>query len=102
VNVLVLSTGSSSLKFQVIDTDLDAIEKNANRQSVRGVLERIGSESLVTLRVEGRGAPHGAAARPPSLDYVLRAFPPAACMRGPTGSPGGHGCLARRRRHERG
>ena len=35
MNVLVLNTGSSSLKFQVIDTDLDAIEKNADRQLAR-------------------------------------------------------------------
>jgi acetate kinase len=75
MNVLVLNTGSSSLKFQVVDTDLDAIEKDADRPLARGVLERIGSEALVTLRVEGRPpvrrtAPlrdHRAA-----LDYVLR------------------------------
>mgnify|MGYP003406528706 CR=1 FL=1 len=35
MNVLVLNTGSSSLKFQVIDTDLDAIERNADRQLAR-------------------------------------------------------------------
>src|SRR5262245_13177809 len=75
MNVLVLNTGSSSLKFQVVDTDLEAIEKNADRQSARGVIERIGSEALVTLKVEGRHplrrtAPlrdHRAA-----LDYLLR------------------------------
>jgi acetate kinase len=75
MNVLVLNSGSSSLKFQVIDTDLEAIEKAADRQLARGVIERIGSESLVTFRVEGkpafrRTAPlrdHRAA-----LDYLLR------------------------------
>jgi acetate kinase len=76
MHVLVLNTGSSSLKFQVIDTDLDAIERNADRQLARGLVERIGSESLITFRVEGkatavrRTAPlrdHRAA-----LDYVLR------------------------------
>jgi acetate kinase len=75
MNVLVLNTGSSSLKFQVVETDLDAIERNADRQSARGVIERIGSEALVTLKVEGRPplrrtAPlrdHRAA-----LDYLLR------------------------------
>ena len=58
MNVLVLNTGSSSLKFQVIDTDLEAIEKNADRQLARGVIERIGSESLVTVRVEGPNPGH--------------------------------------------
>src|SRR5574341_1883162 len=75
MNVLVLNTGSSSLKFQVVDTDLDVIEKNADRQSARGVLERIGSESLVTLKVEGRSATRRTAAlrdHRAALDYVLR------------------------------
>ncbi len=75
MNVLVLNTGSSSLKFQVIDTDLDTIEKNADRQLARGLIERIGSESLVTLRVEGKAAVRRTAAlrdHRAALDYVLR------------------------------
>jgi acetate kinase len=75
MNVLVLNTGSSSLKFQVIDTDLDAIEKNADRQLARGLIERIGSESLVTFRVEGKPAVRRTAAlrdHRAALDYVLR------------------------------
>jgi acetate kinase len=75
MNVLVLNCGSSSLKFQVIATDLEAIERDADRALARGSIERIGSECLVTLRAEGsaqvrRTAPlrdHRAA-----LDYVLR------------------------------
>jgi acetate kinase len=75
MNILVLNCGSSSLKFQVIETDLDVIEKSADRQLAQGVLERIGSESLITVRAAGkpparRAAPlrdHRAA-----LDYVLR------------------------------
>ena len=43
--VLVLNSGSSSLKFQVIDTDLEAIEKNADKSLAQGVIERIGSEA---------------------------------------------------------
>jgi acetate kinase len=75
MNVLVLNTGSSSLKFQVIDTDLDAIEQNADRQLARGVIERIGSESHVTCRVAGK--PAGRRTAPlrdhrGALDYVLR------------------------------
>jgi acetate kinase len=75
MNVLVLNTGSSSLKFQVIDTDLDTIERNADRQLARGIIERIGSESLVTLRVEGKPAVRRTAPlrdHRAALDYVLR------------------------------
>jgi acetate kinase len=75
MNVLVLNSGSSSLKFQVIDTDLDTIEKNADRQLARGLIERIGSESLVTFRVEGKPAVRRTAAlrdHRAALDYLLR------------------------------
>ena len=75
MNVLVLNCGSSYLQFQLIETDLDTIEKDADRALARGVLERIGSESLINLRVDGqppvrRTAPlrdHRAA-----LDYLTR------------------------------
>jgi acetate kinase len=56
MNVLVLNCGSSSIKFQVIDTDLDAIASNQDRCLVAGLIERIGSEALVTFRVPGRPA----------------------------------------------
>jgi len=52
MNVLVLNSGSSSVKFQIIETDLDLIKKNADRRLARGVLERIGSQSLITLKAE--------------------------------------------------
>ncbi|MFQ5648697.1 MAG: acetate kinase [bacterium] len=51
--VLVLNCGSSSVKFQIIETDLDLIEKNSDRRLAHGVLERIGSHSLITLQAEG-------------------------------------------------
>ena len=49
MNVLVLNCGSSSLKFQVIATDPAAMEKNEDRVLAKGTIERIGSESLLTL-----------------------------------------------------
>ncbi|HEX2223636.1 MAG TPA: acetate kinase [Thermoanaerobaculia bacterium] len=75
MNVLVLNCGSSSLKFQVIATDLDAIERNADRELARGLVERIGSQALVSLRAEGRPAQR--LAQPlrdhrAALDLVLR------------------------------
>ncbi len=56
MNILVLNSGSSSLKFQVINTDLDLITKNADRRLASGVIERIGSESIITLKAEGHVA----------------------------------------------
>lgn len=47
MNVLVLNSGSSSLKFQVIDTDLDKIAGDGDRRLARGVIERIGSQGLL-------------------------------------------------------
>lgn len=46
MNVLVLNSGSSSLKFQVIDTDLEKIDSNTDRRLARGTIERIGSQAL--------------------------------------------------------
>ena len=54
MNVLVLNCGSSSVKFQLIETDLEHIEKNTDKRLAKGVLERIGSHSLITFQVTGQ------------------------------------------------
>jgi acetate kinase len=54
MNVLVLNCGSSSVKFQLIATDLEAITRNEDRRLARGVIERIGGESVITLTPEGQ------------------------------------------------
>jgi len=54
MNILVLNCGSSSVKFQIIETDLDMIAKDADRRIAKGLLERIGSHSLITLQAEGQ------------------------------------------------
>lgn len=56
MNVLVLNCGSSSVKFQIIETDLKLIAQDADRLLARGYLERIGSHSLITLQAEGQKA----------------------------------------------
>ena len=53
MNVLVLNCGSSSIKFQIVETDLDLIEKDTDRRLARGVIERIGSLALITFQAEG-------------------------------------------------
>src|SRR5499433_2452020 len=54
MNVLVLNCGSSSVKFQLIATDIDAIARNEDRRLARGVIERVGGEAIITLKPEGR------------------------------------------------
>jgi len=53
--ILVLNVGSSSIKFQLIDTDGAAIAAASDRRLARGQIERIGGEAIVTL--EATGAP---------------------------------------------
>ena len=55
MNVLVLNCGSSTVKFQLIATDLDAIAKNEDRRLARGGIERVGGEAIITLMIEGEG-----------------------------------------------
>jgi len=55
MNVLVLNCGSSTIKFQLIATEIDLIEKNADQRLARGAIERIGGEAIITLEAEGRG-----------------------------------------------
>jgi len=52
MNILVINCGSSSLKFQIIDTDLEKIEKYEDRCLVKGLIERIGSQALITIKPE--------------------------------------------------
>jgi acetate kinase len=77
MNVLVLNCGSSSLRFQVIDTDLDRIEKDQDRRLASGRVERIGSEALIDLEVEGKPrVKHAEALRDhkAALDAILPAL----------------------------
>jgi acetate kinase len=75
MNVLVLNSGSSSLKFQVIATDLDRIRQDSDERLCRGGVERIGGEAIVT--VDSRNGPRQKSTAPirdvsAALDYVLR------------------------------
>ncbi len=75
MNILVINCGSSSVKFQIIKTDLELIEKNQDKRIASGYLERIGSQALITLQVEGQ--PKIKQAIPlrdhrSALDFILR------------------------------
>ncbi len=75
MHVLVLNCGSATLKFQIIDTDAARIAADDDRCLAKGLIERIGSHSLITITVAGAqrvrmDAPlrdHRAA-----IDFVLR------------------------------
>ncbi|HVF24020.1 MAG TPA: acetate kinase [Pyrinomonadaceae bacterium] len=54
MNILILNCGSSTVKFQLIATDLELIAQNADRHLARGTIERVGGEAVITLQVEGQ------------------------------------------------
>jgi acetate kinase len=56
MNILVLNCGSSSVKFQLIATDVEQIAENADRRLARGMIERVGGEAIITLEAMGREA----------------------------------------------
>jgi len=75
MNVLVLNSGSSSLKFQVIATDLDRINRYQDERICRGEVERIGGEAIITFQKGGE--PRTKFTAPlrdisAALDYLVR------------------------------
>jgi acetate kinase len=56
MRVLVFNCGSSSLKFQVIEPDVDGTPGAHDRRLARGTIERIGGEALCTFVAEGSAA----------------------------------------------
>ncbi len=50
MHVLVLNAGSATLKFQVVRTDGERITSNTDEKLARGQIERIGGESVITVR----------------------------------------------------
>lgn len=75
MNVLVLNSGSSSLKFQVIATDLERIKQYQDDRICRGEIEGIGGEAIIRIQHRSRPvqtltAPLGDVAA--ALDYLVR------------------------------
>lgn len=54
MNILVLNCGSSSLKFQIIATDLETISQNADKRLAHGQIERIGGAAILSFSAEGK------------------------------------------------
>jgi len=75
MNILVLNCGSSSLKFQIIQTDLEAIKNDQDKTLAKGYIERIGSQAIITLQATGK--PPYRTAEPirdhkAALNYVIK------------------------------
>jgi acetate kinase len=56
MKILVLNCGSSSIKFQLIETDLDLIDLNQDRLLARGQVEKIGTQEAVVYCQAGERA----------------------------------------------
>ena len=75
MNVLVLNCGSSSVRFQLIDTDLEAIERDGDRRLAHGRVERVGGHALITLQAgDGPKVVEDAPLRDhrAAVDWILR------------------------------
>lgn len=53
MNVLVVNSGSSSLKFQVIATDLERIREHKDQRLCSGEAEGIGGETVIRVKARG-------------------------------------------------
>ena len=53
MNVLVLNCGSSSVRFQLIETDLEQVERGEFRRLAQGKVERVGGHALITAQAAG-------------------------------------------------
>jgi acetate kinase len=75
MNILVLNCGSSTVKFQIIATDRELITSDSDRKLARGVVERIGSQAVITFQAEGKPKQrHGEPVRDhrAAVDRILR------------------------------
>ena len=75
MNVLVLNAGSSSLKFQIISTDLEKIKEYKDDRILRGEIDGIGGVGVIKIRY--RKEPGTTLTAPvrdmgAALDYLLR------------------------------
>jgi acetate kinase len=75
MNVLVLNAGSSSLKFQIIATDLERIKEYKDDRILRGEVDGIGGEAIVKIRYRSESSKTVTAPlrdMGAALDYLLR------------------------------
>ena len=75
MNVLVVNSGSSSLKFQVIATDLERISQHKDDRLCKGEVESIGGEAIIRFKARDAAAQTFTASLrdiSAALDYLVR------------------------------
>jgi len=75
MNILVLNCGSSTIKFQLISTDRDAMRCDGDCRLARGVIERVGGEAVLTLHTGSKPASHFSEPLRDiraAVDYIIR------------------------------
>jgi acetate kinase len=75
MNVLVLNSGSSSLKFQVIATDLERIKQRQDDRICRGEVEGFGGEAIIHMQHRSDSEQKFTASlrdMASALDYLMR------------------------------
>src|SRR6185312_10497922 len=87
MNVLVLNSGSSTLKFQLISTDLDRMKEHRDERLCRGQIEWAGGEAIISLQSSGTSKQKLTASLPDvaaSLEWILRWMDEAGITKGRT------------------
>src|SRR5215469_8353828 len=75
MNILVVNSGSSSLKFQVIATDLERINQDQDDRICRGGVEGIGGEAIIRITCRNQPSQTFTASLQnitAALDYLVR------------------------------
>jgi acetate kinase len=75
MKILVLNVGSSTLKFQLVETGEEHFAGNTDRRLARGQIERIGGEAVWSFRAGDEAARRGTASlrdHRAAVEYVLR------------------------------
>ena len=74
MNILVLNCGSSSLKFQIISTDENAIANNTDNILAKGLIEKVGSNEAIisfkSLSTSPRGSTNNYKTTKPLADHI--------------------------------
>jgi len=77
MKILVLNVGSSTLKFQLVETGEEHFAGNTDRRLARGQIERIGGEAVWSFRAGDEAARRGTASlrdHRAAVEYVLRSL----------------------------
>ncbi|HUF27584.1 MAG TPA: acetate kinase [Gemmatimonadaceae bacterium] len=75
MNVLVLNVGSSTLKFQLVRTDVGRMAANTDEKLARGIIERIGGEAVHVFHTGDQPPARGTAPirdHRAAVDYVIK------------------------------